>query len=421
MTTITIRADYEEAAKAKLDKLVKKAAGYGHVITYSFAEPRGEERETINFFGEKKKYTEWFIDVTVEGEAPRVGNHTLMARLTREAGGVIVDKVPGIDDSVGELGRAWAGTCEHCNTARDRAHGFIVREDDKMVIVGRTCLRDYLGIDTPEKALWIFQWAKSLDNNGEKDDGWGFSSYRDWWRIPRELLAATSAAIDLWGWAPKSGGHDFGDTTQGRVALLYATNQVGFTKDERARYNALVAELRANEQKHYERADAVIAWGETLVPGPSDYLHNLKLFLAATDVKANRMGYVCSAVPAYERALGRKLEAERRAKEGTDRPASQHVGKPGERITVEAVVDFIRALPADRFGDCSVYTFFTDKGEKLSWMTSAGGVNVEGIGRGDRVKLVGTVKDHAEYKGVKETRLNRCKLEKIITQEKEAA
>lgn len=416
MTTITIRADYLEAAREKLGKLAKKAAGYGQVVTFTFGEPRGEKRSTVNAWGERIEYTEWYVDVDVTGDAPRIGNHTLLARLTREAGGVIVDRVPGTDDSVGELGRAWAGTCDHCGHDRQRNHGFVVEENGVQKIVGRTCLRDYLGVDTPEKALWVFTFVRELDKSGGDDD-WGMlGGGRDWYTITRELLAATSAAIDLWGWRPVSAG-DRSDATIARVETLWADTRYWDARDIRHIWKRdLQAALRDNTEKHYKRADEVIAWGETIVPGKSDYLHNLKLLLAQADVTMKRQSYVASAVAAFERDQGRKLEAERRAKAEV-KLNSNHVGAVGERITVEAVVEHIRALPADQWGDMSVYTFRAANGDKLSWLTASYGANVEGIGREDRVKLVGTVKSHAEYKGVKETRLSRCKIEKIVVAE----
>lgn len=419
MTTITIRADYLEAAREKLGKLQKKAAGYGQAITFTFGEPRGEKRSTTNAWGERIEYTEWYTDVEVTGDAPRIGNHTLLARLTREAGGVIVDRVPGTDESVGELGRNWAGTCDHCGHDRQRSHGFVVQDGDKRVIVGRTCLRDYLGIDTPEKALWVFTFVRELDKSGGDDD-WGFLGGRAWHRITRELLAATSGAVDLWGWRPVSAG-DRSEATISRVETLWADQRYWDERDIRRVWKReLEAELRNNSEKHYQRADEVIAWGETIVPGKSDYLHNLKLLLAQSDVGEKRMSYVASAVAAYERDMGRKMEAERKAK---DEPVSEsvHLGAVGDRLSMVATVDRIVALPDTGWGDLSIYCFRTEDGNLLSWKTSPYAAAVEGVGRGDSVKLTGTVKGHAEFKGSKETRLSRCKIEKIAAAMEAAA
>lgn len=408
MSTVTIIADRGPDARAKLTKLQKRAARYGQVITFTFGPRRDVERKAFDPVGRPFTYVESFIDIEVTGQAPRVGQHVLLARLEAEAGGVIVDVVPGSESEVGALGREWDGRCDHCGVKRRRSKAYVVTEAGKRTIVGRTCLRDYLGIDAPEGALWAFTYARDLRTFGEDDDGWGVAS-RKFHEVTASLLAATSAAIDLWGWAPVSGGADYGDTTKGRVLLLGRRDELKGI--EKAHRDALANELSVNQAKHYDRAAAVIAWGrDELRPGNSDYLHNLKLLLACDTVQEKRLGYVCSAITAYEREQGRKMEARREAAEAPVQ--SYHVGAIGERLTCDVTVERIVSLPDYGFGCMSIYCMRQADGALLSWKTSPDAAAVQGIGVGDKVKLAGSVKGHAEFKGTPETRLTRCRLVK---------
>lgn len=407
MTTVTIIAENAKDARAKLVKLQARAARYGQSITFTFSPVREVERKTVDPAGRKITYAERFIDVEVEGEAPRVGKHVLLASLEREAGGVIVNTVPGSETEVGNIGRKWDGRCDHCKVSRTRTKGFVVADGKHKLVVGRSCLRDYLGIDVPEGVLSAFQFARDLRDMGDPDELGGLG-WRDPLTVTASLLTATSAAIDLWGWSPASGSADHGDTTKGRVALLSRTDDLkGLEKQRRQQ---LEAELRDNAAKHAERAAAVIAWGRNdLRPGNSDYLHNLKLLLACDTVQAKRAGYVCSAVTAYERDQGRKLEAKR---EAANAPASHHVEAVGDRLATDVTVERIVALPDYGFGCMSIYCMRQANGALLSWKTSPDAVAVQGVGVGDQVKLTGTVKAHADFKGTPETRLTRCRLVK---------
>lgn len=84
---------------------------------------------------------------------------------------------------------------------------------------------------------------------------------------------------------------------------------------------------------------------------------------------------------------------------------SQWVGQIGSRDTFNVTLVSKRGFQG-RFGYSKVYTFRTEDGNILTWFST---VEVEKE-PGDQFTLVGTVKDHTEYKGVKNTVLSRCKI-----------
>lgn len=84
---------------------------------------------------------------------------------------------------------------------------------------------------------------------------------------------------------------------------------------------------------------------------------------------------------------------------------SEWVGTEGERMTFENVVLERKSSFEGRFGYSNVYTF--KAGENiLTWFST---VDIEKE-VGDTFTLVGTVKNHTEYKDVKQTVLTRCKI-----------
>ena len=84
---------------------------------------------------------------------------------------------------------------------------------------------------------------------------------------------------------------------------------------------------------------------------------------------------------------------------------SRHLGQVGGKIEVEATFKRTRWYDT-QFGTTWIYTFEDNDGNCLVWKTSA---SIEPR-EGDKVRIKGTVKEHDEYNGVKQTVLTRCKI-----------
>lgn len=88
---------------------------------------------------------------------------------------------------------------------------------------------------------------------------------------------------------------------------------------------------------------------------------------------------------------------------------SDFVGTPSERlknllVSVLAIKDF-----EGMYGYTKIYTFLYGT-NILTWFTSSDKVNLK---VGDQIKLNGTVKDHREYNGIKQTMLSRCTIKEV--------
>ena len=88
--------------------------------------------------------------------------------------------------------------------------------------------------------------------------------------------------------------------------------------------------------------------------------------------------------------------------------ASDHVGQIKDRIEFEGVIEF----ETDRegyYGTTHILKFRGDDGNVYTWFASG----LQDLAKGDRVKVRGTVKKHDEFRGVKQTVLSRCIVEKF--------
>lgn len=388
-TVITIITERLPEAVKALKKLAAKAERYGTPkVTWTVAPPRLEKRRTER---DNRPVNVQVSDITLnELEAPRVGAFRFLARLERTPDGTIIDSIPG--ETLPERFRQSTGECEHCGKVRDRKHLFVVAKDgEEPLQVGRSCLRDFMGTDTPESVASRFRWERELRDFNDEWAGGG--KVVD---SAAELLAVTAAAIRLWGWVPKSAPESAGTATANRISVWFYLPPGN--KQAKEDLDALKAALCDAD---WEEAEATMAW-VAADDSPTEYMHNLAMILAPGSVEPKRRGYACSAVAAHQRALG-LLELKRREREAA--ADSKHVGVVGERLRgLELTVLSNRGIPS-QFGDCILYKMRDAAGNMFSWFKSGDGI----MDVGNTYILDATVKAHTSYQGVLETQLTRAK------------
>lgn len=94
-----------------------------------------------------------------------------------------------------------------------------------------------------------------------------------------------------------------------------------------------------------------------------------------------------------------------------ENPVSEYVGNIGERISTQVTLEHIFAYERCAYRGYGteyvrIYKFRDDNGNVLVWNTT-GFLKLQD---GDKVTITGTVKEHSEYKGEKQTSLQRCKV-----------
>lgn len=85
-------------------------------------------------------------------------------------------------------------------------------------------------------------------------------------------------------------------------------------------------------------------------------------------------------------------------------PETEYYGQVGEKVDMDVTLER-RNWYDTKFGTTWVYTFKDDAGHALVWKTSV--ILEDEI---NEFHLKGTIKEHSEYRGIKQTVLTRCKV-----------
>ena len=399
--TITILAGRADEARARVKKLDKKAKKYGVEFAAAFGPVYQEERRIESEIEGALHHKAMVnvLDVTITGSTPKVGEFEFLASIELTDAGNFVDAVPGVE--IDPAYRTTDNRCEHCHKVRGRKHVFAVRNIDTgaELQVGRTCLRDFLGIDDPKHIIGSFKFWRLVSGDGEGDlGGFGYSERMD---SLESLLAKTNALIRLYGWASKgNAAADYRITaTVERLFWTYGNDDAS-----RAARQELNDELRDSDET---LAQEVIAWVRASTDD-NDYFHNLRV--AFTDdvlYGDRRTGLAISAVASFHRAQERELT---RARAAEDNKGSKHQGEIKERLkSLSLTVTMIRDMGDNGYGQSELVKMADESGNLFSWFTGSR----PRFDTGDKIVADATVKAHKEFHGILETQLTRVTVQEV--------
>lgn len=244
-----------------MEKLVKKAQklgcdAVGFEVLDSFE--REVVRETYDgHYKQKISYT----NVRVFGAAPKFAGWSLIGRLDFKSvpGSTVRAMVPGHECPT-EFHAVEPGRCDHCKTSRRRNDSFLVQhEDGRVVVVGRTCIRDFLGNESPENiaalATCIAEIGSMGDDDGEGGIRVGVNEYETGY-----FMAVTAFCVRTYGWVPRSAASADADPTASRVMRLLTPSR------DHAEEAHRLQTLAGVSAKDGVRAEQAISWarGTTL-------------------------------------------------------------------------------------------------------------------------------------------------------------
>ena len=99
-----------------------------------------------------------------------------------------------------------------------------------------------------------------------------------------------------------------------------------------------------------------------------------------------------------------------------EKPVSEYVGEVGKRLEAEVTLVDVFGFEVPSFTPWGgtdtkmVYKFEDAGGNILVWFTTGYGLDAQQYPQGSILKIRGTVKEHSEYKGSKQTVLQRVKV-----------
>jgi hypothetical protein len=343
---------------------------------------------TVTEFHDNGKVEVERIPLHLEETLAKFSGWAFAATLQHVDGGNIIRCVPG--QTIPQEYRNHGPKCDHCGYNRRRNDTFVVKHDDgRYTQVGSSCIDDFLGGADASKVAAQAEMLASLANLAESGEEYIGGGRVGKVTVLNTFLTVTAAIIRKHGWVSRSAAQDGGATADLVIGAVFGSkNCPEITDEDRA------------------QAEAAEVWAESLTDEclakqTSDYLHNVRTIARGGSVGLREAGIAASIIAAYQR----NVMNERRVLKAM---ASVHVGTIGKRETFEVTLDNITGYET-HFGYTTVVRFTTDDGAILVWKASADpDLKPEQVGK--RFNLTGTVKQHSEYKGTKQTVVQRCKI-----------
>ena len=340
-------------------------------------------------------------EVRITGETPKLdGDFTFVASI--DPLGVVFSAPDTPDVPTALVDRR--GSCDHCELNRKRTATFVVANaDGDMTLVGRNCLGDFLGAfaNDPHMVWKFLEDFENLTSDGNDPDS-AFGSKGDAQFSPLDVLTATFKVIKTHGWL--AAGTAFNNPGIGTPTASYVRTLL-FDLTGKPLENLKREIADANVTLDADRINGALAWAQT-VEGNNDYIRNIRTLANADGVGYKHIGFVASIIPAFDRAMERETERVFKAKAKADRPESNWVGTIGDRLDIKAVTLNNSKELNGRFGISFLHKFTDSYGNDITWFASKDTL----CEVGDTIAMTATVKRHDEFRGRKNTIVNRAKV-----------
>lgn len=384
----TIPENERENVLKLLTRYSKRAAAYGQALSYEMSEPYATEikvyesgyDETNGTHYQKKVGTRMIeaFDLTINSEIIRKEGYTVAAKIEHLDGGNIVYTVADEESKI--EWRNLSPRCEHCGGNHGQKITFIVRDaEGNGKQVGRTCLKDYCGIDPQRVGLLNKLEDLFLNLDVERYDFINRPSITVY--NTTDVLALAIRLQNQYGYTASSEG----DRSNKAKLLRFMYNRERPTEKELKEAEDMAAVILTFDQsKAYQNS-----------------LDNVWVLLRSGYCKCSHFGYIAYAPLAFDRYTQKMArEAEREATKNSERQSSDYIGEVGERITVDVANMNLLTSWKGEWGDTFLYKIIDTAGNVLIWYASR---TIE-----EAKKLRVTVKDHSERDGIKQTIVTRC-------------
>lgn len=295
--------------------------------------------------------------------------------------------------------------CEHCNTMRSRNKTVVIynTHTKQFKQVGTTCLREYTGgIDA--EAIAAFEEAIK-----SPEEFLGVSGGSKFFIETKDYLSAVVATMSLYGFASKKKAAEINEEAR------YNNNVKGVEATCTRAVHLMTNNEKPNEMSNkwhniYKSKDTeafvedALEWIKSYNE-PNDFMENLRVICSGSHIKVSDVGFAACLMDLYKRHL--EYEKTRKQKE-QENEMYRYYGEVGEKITLNGRLACVTSY-STQFGVMYIYKMIYNSAIFV-WKTS----KCLGIDdSGEEVNLIGTIKEHSEFRGVKQNMLVRCKVEII--------
>jgi hypothetical protein len=386
----------------KLERLNRKAQRLGtEPVTYEILDRITREVTIDDITGYKRRIE--FAVVSVKGERPQLEGWTFVATLMHAGeAGTIIRAVPGFDVPV-QYRDATPEWCDHCKQVRQRRDTYVVyNEAAGFRQVGKNCLQDFLGGQSPQSLAAHFNWLLEVRQLFLGATGWREQQiyYLD------EYLGFVVAQIEKHGWVSKKKAMETADSQVPLKATAYeALHMMLNWQDLRARAQEYpLTEWWVPTDPHKTKArNAIEAVTKSLDAYEekglelNDYQHNVHVVLKSPAFEWRAAGIAASIIPFYDR-----LVEEERARASGEKKDSQFQGEIGRQIYRKLTVlrKHVRYVE-QQDKDASIVGFVDDDQNEYVWFASR---LVDEWEEGQELFIRATVKNHmASRIGINQT------------------
>lgn len=374
-----------ERLRKKLTTIRNKCAKYGCEFTF---EEQGEIFREVKDEDTGRQYTAKFIQVETSGIA-RISDWEFVATIEHAQPYNIIRSFRE-DITVPEHYYTADTCCDHCKTRRTRKDTYIIRntQTGEFKQVGKSCLLDFTNGLSAEGVAQYISWFNNIISGQAPVPG--FKTYYN----VTDVLAFAVEAVKMYGYRPS----DWQESTK-EVTVQQLKRFGGFEKREADGFNG-------DRPENYTKAEAIQKFVVDM-PVEFGYVTSLKAACSKVFCEWRDLGFIVSAVSCYNKAQerGAKRAAEKKAAK-----KSSWVGTVGQRMQLNNLSVRLLTSWDGEFGYTYLYKFIDEQGNIFTWKTGKWVSDTDEIAEDLRVSLKGTIKNHSEYKGEKQTELTRCSI-----------
>lgn len=382
------------SSENRMNELVEKAnkslrkLGVSLITVVSVA-PR-KVADGMDYLGEPKYKVVYDAELAIPTELVKVGEQEVLARLENIEGLNMITRISKTEANLDEY-RDAPISCAHCGYKRNRKGSWVVKSEEKGLIqIGDTCVNLYFGVDV-EKILKTSHSIMSMLDSDDEYCGSG-SHFNTSGFVARVMwLTMTTGFM-----TQKKADETMGDSTRSTASFLSEPldSMADYkTKKEYQEQNNAFYSWKNENYKDTNIFEQVLDWWMSKEE-VTEFEHNCKVAVMSQNPKF-------LGLTAYATKLWVDANAKVAAKPVTT--VSEHVGVIKERRDFNVTVTALRAFDG-AYGPTTQVAFEDEKGNQLVWWAS---VN-PGMTLGQSYKIKATVTKHSDYKGTKQTTINRC-------------
>lgn len=379
-TIYTIPSANADKLFSEIAKLNKRCAKMG--LPLITIKEIGEEIVTP---ADGRQYVAYHLEIT--GESPMINGWQLLAILDHVGDTAVIRCLPSVDSSDDLNMYRVSRSCEHCKHKRARLYTAILKSENGVLKqVGKSCLKDFTGHKSIEGLASIAEClSKAIEDAEEYDPDAERGGARTRTSL-KEYLSWVAASIRLYGFSGTSAEEEWKVSTKTDAIVNMYHPEPAYRPSEEDR----------------EKVEQALTWIREYQGEMNDYMRNLFAVCgdeSVSSISTKHMGIAASLINAYNRSM---MEARQKA----EKKVSQWQGDIKQKITAQVVVRKMLTFDGYYSGLSYLYLMEDQEGNVFTWSTSNNKMS-----EGDTVSIMGAIKDHSTYNGVKQTVLTRCKTE----------